>query len=348
VNIFLSWSGGVSKEVANTLRKWLPFMLQSVKPFVSNIDISRGERWSNKLASELEGAQYGIVCVSAFNIHKPWMNFEAGALAHLPQLAPFLFRVDRAMLGHSPLTQFQLTEYFPDSERSKAEMFQLVESLREALPEKERPESELVEANFDVWWEKLKAELDDIPLQSAGETRTAYPWLHTFDDLDIHALRSDCTLVWFITGDVFKYALRPSTKQQIEANLAKSNVVYRYLIPVPDGGDERAAKDELEKMKLEHGGRFDYRCCPRDEFELRAASDYVIVEYGMTESRTQKAFVRIPLADRSQADGDYWFDTQDNAVAGFYNRFGQLWDELDPNPANPHVGSTSLRRSATT
>jgi len=57
------------------------------------------------------------------------MNFEAGALACLPTMAPFLFRVDRAALGHSSLTQFQLTE-FGDSDETEEEYWFETEECR--------------------------------------------------------------------------------------------------------------------------------------------------------------------------------------------------------------------------
>ena len=111
------------------------FAMTVVEPFMSSVDISRGEKWSDGLSREFKDAQYGIICVTPFNTFKPWMNFEAGALYRLPHLAPFLFRVDRLALGHSPLTQFQLTEYSADAERSKHEFFELVQSINDALPE---------------------------------------------------------------------------------------------------------------------------------------------------------------------------------------------------------------------
>jgi len=95
-------------------------MLHSVRPFMSSVDIRAGERWSHDLSEELKGAQYGIVCVTPFNIHRSWMNYEAGALACLPTMAPFLFRVDRAALGHSSLTQFRLTK-FGDGDETEEE-----------------------------------------------------------------------------------------------------------------------------------------------------------------------------------------------------------------------------------
>lgn len=119
MNLFLSWSGRVSHDVAIALQKWLPYMLHSVKPIISN-DIRTGSDWREELVRQLRGAEYGVVCVTPFNIHKPWMNFEAGALAgHLKTLTPFLFLVDRAALGNGPLATVELAEFRRNDQRDK-------------------------------------------------------------------------------------------------------------------------------------------------------------------------------------------------------------------------------------
>src|SRR5678815_5923609 len=147
MNVFLSWSGRASHDVAMVLRKWLPYMLHSIRPFMSSVDIAKGERWSDELSSELKNAQYGIICVTPFNIHKPWMNFEAGSLARLPHLTPFLFRVDRLALGQSPLTQFQLIEFGRDDDHNKSEFQKLIEDINREVSAEERLDPEVLATN---------------------------------------------------------------------------------------------------------------------------------------------------------------------------------------------------------
>ena len=324
MTVFLSWSGKVSQQVATVLRKWLPYLNHSIKPFMSTVDIHAGERWGDDLSHELKGAQFGIVCVTPFNMHKPWMNFESGALAHLPTLAPFLFRVDRSALGQSPLTQFQLTEFGEDAELNKAELLRLIDSINNGIPEPERVERDVLVRNFDHWWLELRKELDAIPHVSPGETRTAYKWLFTFEDLAIYDLKADCDTVWIVTADVFKYALRAGVRERIEGTL--DQVRYRYLIPEPDRGNERAARDQLETLRRHRPDRIEYRCLKRDVFEKQATSDYVIVETSASEGGGIKAFVRVPIAETEQ---DYWFETEARAGIGFYHRFVQLWNSSE-------------------
>ena len=113
MKVFLSWSGETSHRVAIALHRWLPHMLHHIKPFLSSSDIKKGDRWSDALAVELQNAKYSIICVTPYNVNKPWMNFEAGALSKIVGssfVAPFLFRLDRSGLK-GPLLQFQVTVY---------------------------------------------------------------------------------------------------------------------------------------------------------------------------------------------------------------------------------------------
>jgi hypothetical protein len=134
MKIFLSWSGEMSYQVACALRDWLPYVLQSVKPFMSSEDINKGTRWSEILAHQLNDTQYGIICVTPYNVNAPWLNFEAGALSKFIDrsfVSPFLFRVDRAEI-RGPLSQFQSTVC------DKEDIFNLLTSINNRFDPEER------------------------------------------------------------------------------------------------------------------------------------------------------------------------------------------------------------------
>src|SRR6266545_6835843 len=128
MKVFLGWSGDLSHEIALVLRQWLPRVIQTLKPFVSSEDISKGVRWTEDLARELEASSFGIVSVTRDNMSAPWLIFEAGALSNVVnnRVAPFL--VDIRLLDldrHSPLLHFQTT--LPEKE----DVAKLIESLNE-------------------------------------------------------------------------------------------------------------------------------------------------------------------------------------------------------------------------
>ena len=48
---------------------------------MSEGDISPGTRWGVILGRALEGANFGILCLTKENTESKWLHFEAGALA---------------------------------------------------------------------------------------------------------------------------------------------------------------------------------------------------------------------------------------------------------------------------
>ena len=71
LRVFISWSGEVSHKVAEALESWLPSVIQSVEPYMSEEDIEKGTRWSQDITRELELCNYGIICVTRTNIEAP-------------------------------------------------------------------------------------------------------------------------------------------------------------------------------------------------------------------------------------------------------------------------------------
>jgi hypothetical protein len=297
----------------------MPYMLQAIHPFISSGDISKGDRWSDVLAEELQDAQYGIICVTPYNLHKPWMNFEAGALTRVIKSAcvtPFLFRVSRSDVN-GPLSQFQSTEF------TKDDTFSLVYSINKNLPPALQVDKVLLRRNVDYWWQHLKKDLDQIPETSATETRAFYPWLRRFEDLAIYDIdeKSECRTVWFVTNDLFKYALRDGLRNKIAESL--SRVKYRYLFPEPANDDDAANKSALEKMRDDSGGQLELRCVARELFQEQAASDYIMIQSAC--DRRPTVFVRLPAA----AACEYWVDAEERSAQGFFRRFSQLWQHCD-------------------
>lgn len=157
MKIFLSWSGELSRELAEALRDWLPAVLQSVKPFFTPNDIEKGARWSKDIAQELETSSYGIFCLTKENLTKPWIMFEAGALSKridASRVCPVLFGVDNADL-EGPLVQFQASPF------NETEIRKLMKTLNSGLGEQRLDEAVLASV-FEMWWPKLNEKVSKI------------------------------------------------------------------------------------------------------------------------------------------------------------------------------------------
>ncbi len=81
MKIFISWSGDLSKTVAQHLGDWLKGVIQATEPWISTKNIDSGSVWFNKIRTELKDTSTGIVCLTKENLKQPWLLFEAGALA---------------------------------------------------------------------------------------------------------------------------------------------------------------------------------------------------------------------------------------------------------------------------
>lgn len=109
IEVFVSWSGSRAKTIARSLKDWIPCVLQSVRPWMSEDDLDAGSRWQVELAKKLEQVNFGIICLTPETVNTPWVIFEAGALSKTLNntfLLPYLIHVDAGTLEGSPLNQF--------------------------------------------------------------------------------------------------------------------------------------------------------------------------------------------------------------------------------------------------
>jgi hypothetical protein len=111
MKVFISWSGERSKSVANSLYDWLPTIIQSLKPWMSEYSIDKGTRSIPAISQNLEETQFGIICLTPENLESPWLLFEAGALSKSQsdsRVWTFLYDLDYVNV-QGPLSQFQHT-----------------------------------------------------------------------------------------------------------------------------------------------------------------------------------------------------------------------------------------------
>jgi TIR domain-containing protein len=171
MRVFLSWAGETSKQIALALREWLPYVVATLKPFMSAEDIDPGTRWAHVLGSELEATRAGVLCLTPDSVNAPFLNFEAGALAKTVErtyVCPYLHGLKPSDYT-GPLTLFQAVS------ADQAGTKKLVDTLNKALGEAAIAER-VVQRLFEKMWPDLDEKLRAIPaVPVVGERRRGVP-----------------------------------------------------------------------------------------------------------------------------------------------------------------------------
>ncbi len=157
MKIFISWSGERSKRVAELLKWWLKCVIQASDPWVSSEDISRGAVWFSSINDQLAHVTSGIVCLTSENKEKPWILFEAGAMAKgisTNKVYTFLIDVKPAEI-QNPLAQFNHTQ------PTKEDVKKLINSINIDLGERSL-DKETIDSVFEIYWTQFKSKFDII------------------------------------------------------------------------------------------------------------------------------------------------------------------------------------------
>lgn len=172
MKIFLSWSGNRSREVATVLSDWLRCVIQASKPWISTRDIERGSLWRGEINNQLKDTSIGIICLTQENKNRPWILFEAGALAKglsIARVCPFLIDLEPQDV-ENPLAQFNLT--LPNRDGVLA----LVRTLNVAMHETAL-DDRILDQIFETYWpqfeqkfkEAVKSTEPNIPTEPRPE-----------------------------------------------------------------------------------------------------------------------------------------------------------------------------------
>lgn len=155
--VFISWSGDLSKQLAEAIRNWIPSVLQFVKPYFTPDDIEKGAKWGSDISRELESSDIGLLCLTPDNTEKPWILFEAGALSknfNASHVCTVLFNLEPTDLK-GPLTSFQTTRFQQD------EMKKLILTINNSAGDSKLDASVLNNV-FEMWWPKLDENVKKI------------------------------------------------------------------------------------------------------------------------------------------------------------------------------------------
>jgi hypothetical protein len=167
MKVFISWSGDRSRAIADVLRRWLPSVLQAVRPYFSPDDVAKGSRWSAEIAKELEASRIGLLVITPENQEAPWLLFEAGALAKnldRSKVCPLLFGDMEPTDVKGPLVQFQAAQFSQD------EMKRVMKMINGELGEAALA-PDVLDGVLEMWWPQLLQQVTK-ELEAAGEGKT--------------------------------------------------------------------------------------------------------------------------------------------------------------------------------
>jgi len=168
MRVFISWSGDRSKAIADALHQWLPTIIQSIDPWMSEHDIDKGARSIPAISKELE-TQFGIICLTPENLNAPWLLFEAGALSKSQDdssVCTLLYNLEHVDV-QGPLSQFQHTKAIEEDVRK------LLQAINKASTDTSITDQQL-QVSFNRGWPELAEKLRSIPLttEDPGSKRT--------------------------------------------------------------------------------------------------------------------------------------------------------------------------------
>lgn len=160
MKIFISWSGEDSKQIALCLKPWLKKLLQASEPWMSDVDIQPGTRWSERIAVELAASDFGIICVTPQNRSAEWIHFEAGALSMAMKdndrkVVPLLIGFEeRGELQRSPLGLFNSVLF------TEEDMWKLTLTLNAEL--KDSLDGNYLRELFDMYWPRFMTDIEAV------------------------------------------------------------------------------------------------------------------------------------------------------------------------------------------
>lgn len=155
MKVFVSWSGNRSKALADILRRWLPSVLQAVRPYYSPDDVAKGARWSSEIAKELEASRVGLLVLTPENQEAPWLLFEAGALAKnldRSKVCPILFGGLEPTDVKGPLVQFQAGRFDNDDMKRVIKMMNAELGDGALAPD-------VLDSVFEMWFPRLSEQV---------------------------------------------------------------------------------------------------------------------------------------------------------------------------------------------
>jgi hypothetical protein len=194
-NIFISWSGIRSRHIAAFLREWLPTVLQSTHPWMSEADIDKGSRGLDEIKAALTDIKIGITCLTPENINAAWILYEAGGLTKTvddkTRLCTYLLGGLKPQQIPPPLGMFQHTI------AEKADTRRLISTINRVVGDGSLSDLQL-DNLFNKFWPDLEEKLKNMPPaeEEAPPTRNELDMIAEILDLSRAAANSRQQVNW--------------------------------------------------------------------------------------------------------------------------------------------------------
>ena len=159
MDIFISWSGQQSENVATDLKNWLIQLFPTIKIFISK-EIKPGKRGLNEIAKVLKKSSFGVICATDESIIAPWVLFESGCISisesiEYTHVIPYLIDISGDKLSKNPIGQFQ---YIKSDKDGTYALVKTIYGIYKKLENDNRDEFALKES-FETNWPKLEEKL---------------------------------------------------------------------------------------------------------------------------------------------------------------------------------------------
>lgn len=157
MQVFISWSGELSRQLAEAIRDWLPSALQFVRPYFTPADIDKGTKWASEISAALSSSSICIIVLTRDNLQSKWIMFEAGAISSTldnNRVCPILFDLKPTDL-QGPLAQFQVTRFLEEDFRK---LFNTVNFQGG----EQRLSDPIAQSVFEKWWPDLNKRISEI------------------------------------------------------------------------------------------------------------------------------------------------------------------------------------------
>ncbi len=167
--VFICFSGERSRLLGEALERFISRVCGQANPFISAHHVEAGERWGERLDSELNDINIGGACITKEGQDGSWLHFEAGALSKNKEIAhvcPYLLDVEKGEI-RGPLSRFQALE------ATEQDTKELVLMINKELEKKElSDESEVLDDRFTKYWPDLRDTIEELRKQSETKKQT--------------------------------------------------------------------------------------------------------------------------------------------------------------------------------